>query len=45
MIDPVAEHIGGANAHYRAGAFFSQLAGWCSPATCSRVDPVASMTV
>jgi AcrR family transcriptional regulator len=45
MITRVAEHIGGANAHYRAGAFCSQLAGLVFARYVLRVDPIASMTV
>ena len=45
MIDRIAEHIGGADARYRAGAFASQLAGVVFARYLLRLDPVASMTV
>jgi AcrR family transcriptional regulator len=45
MIARVAEHIGGANAPYRAGAFCSQLAGLVFARYVLRIDPLASMTV
>lgn len=45
MIARLAEQIGGTNAHYRAGAFFSQLAGLVFARYVLRIDPLASMTV
>jgi AcrR family transcriptional regulator len=45
MIAGLAEHIGGANAHYRAGAFWAQLAGLVFARYVLRIDPLASMTV
>ena len=45
MVARLAEHIGGANAHYRAGAFFSQLAGLVFARYVLQVEPLASMTV
>jgi AcrR family transcriptional regulator len=45
MIDRIAEHIGGADARFRAGAFATQLAGVVFARYLLRLDPVASMTV
>jgi AcrR family transcriptional regulator len=45
MIARIAEHIGGADAHHRAGAFFSQLAGLVFARYVLQVDPLATMTV
>jgi AcrR family transcriptional regulator len=45
MIARIAEHIGGPNAHYRAGAFFSQLAGLVFARYVLRVAPLATMTI
>jgi AcrR family transcriptional regulator len=45
MIAGLAEHIGGANAQYRAGAFWAQLAGLVFARYVLRIDPLASMTV
>jgi AcrR family transcriptional regulator len=45
MVDRIAEHIGGADARYRAGAFTTQLAGVVFARYVLRIDPVASMTV
>ena len=44
MIDRIAEHIGGADARFRAGAFATQLAGVVFARYLLRLDPVASMT-
>ena len=44
MIDRVADHIGGPNARYRAGAFAAQLAGLVFSRYVLRTDPVATMT-
>jgi AcrR family transcriptional regulator len=44
MIARIAEHIGGANAHYRAAAFFSQLSGLVFARYVLQVDPLATMT-
>jgi AcrR family transcriptional regulator len=44
MVARIAEHIGGANAHYRAGAFFAQLAGLVFARYVLQVDPLATMT-
>jgi AcrR family transcriptional regulator len=45
MIDRIAEHIGGADARFRAGAFTTQLAGVVFARYVLRLDPVAAMTV
>lgn len=44
MIDRVAEHIGGAHARYRAGAFITQLAGVVFARYVLQLDPVATMS-
>jgi hypothetical protein len=44
MIARIAEHIGGANALNRAGAFAAQLAGLVFARYVLRVEPIASMT-
>jgi len=44
MLDRIAEHIGGADARYRAGAFMTQLTGVVFARYVLRIDPVASMT-
>jgi len=43
MIDQIAEHIGGADAHNRAAAFGVQLAGVIFARYVLEVDPVATM--
>jgi AcrR family transcriptional regulator len=45
MIDRIAEHIGGAHARYRAGAFVAQLAGVVFTRYVLRIDPIATMSV
>jgi AcrR family transcriptional regulator len=45
MIARIAEHIGGSDAHYRAGAFIAQLAGLVFTRYVLRVDPIATMSV
>jgi AcrR family transcriptional regulator len=45
MIARIAEHIGGAHAYYRAGAFITQLAGLVFARYVLQVDPIATMTV
>jgi AcrR family transcriptional regulator len=45
MIDRIAEHIGGADARNRAGAFAAQLAGLVFTRYVLRIDPVATMPV
>ena len=44
IVDRIAEHIGGPDARYRAGAFTTQLAGVVFARYVLRIDPVASMT-
>jgi AcrR family transcriptional regulator len=45
IVDRIAEHLGGADARYRAGAFSTQLAGVVFSRYVLRIDPVATMTV
>ena len=45
MIDRIAEHLGGADARYRAAAFASQLSGVVFSRYLMRLEPVASMDV
>ncbi len=45
MIERVAEHLGGAEAGYRAAAFTTQLAGVVLSRYVLELDPVATMTV
>jgi AcrR family transcriptional regulator len=44
MVDRVADHIGGPQARYRAGAFVAQLAGLVFTRYVLRLEPLASMT-
>ncbi len=45
MIDRIAEHVGGPDARFRAGAFATQLAGVVFARYVLRLEPVATMTV
>ncbi len=45
MIEPIAEHLRGADARYRAAAFTTQLAGIVLTRYVLQLDPVATMSI